>query len=262
MIEKVLEYELAVARYDRKVFLNHYDSIIRMVITILAVLFVTILYTTFLVFRSVQKEQTKLEEAAKKLKKLNKQLEDASYTDALTGLHNRRYFNLVYEREVKRAKREKRYISFMMIDIDYFKQYNDTYGHIAGDQTLKTVANVINGIFRRPSDFVFRLGGEEFGVLLSDTDELGSARLAKILCKRVRERGIEHKGSQVSEAVTVSIGVVSCIADESLDEEALIQKADAMLYAAKEGGRNRYVITSNLVEEEQVRAEAFVDSAA
>ncbi len=151
----------------------------------------------------------------------------------------------------------------MMIDIDYFKQYNDTYGHIAGDHTLKIVAEVLRTTFRRPSDFVFRLGGEEFGVLVSDTDEIGSARLAKTLCEKVRQQQIEHNGSKVSRVVTVSVGVVSCIADESLDEELLLQRADAMLYAAKETGRNRYMITSDLLEREQERSDTLViDSAA
>ena len=133
-----------------------------------------------------------------------------------------------------------------MIDIDFFKQYNDTYGHIAGDTTLKEVAKVLKECFKRPSDYVFRLGGEEFGVLLSDTDELNSARLAKELCKKVKQKGIEHSASKVADVVSVSVGVACCIADDSLDDEILIKRADDMLYEAKKGGRDRYMIATDI----------------
>ena len=247
VIKKLLDYEMNVARFERKIFLQHYDAMTRNIGIILTLIIFAVLFVTYSVFKSIQKEHSKLEAATKKLRLLNKKLENASYTDSLTGLHNRRYFNFIYERELKRAKREKKYVTFMMIDIDFFKQYNDTYGHIAGDHTLQIVARVIKSCFKRPSDFVFRLGGEEFGVLLLDTDELNSARLAKELCKKVKEQGIEHKASKVADVVTISVGVVSCIADEVLDGDELIKRADDMLYQAKEGGRDRYMITSEVI---------------
>lgn len=190
----------------------------------------------------------KLEITTKKLKRANKKLENVSYTDALTSLHNRRYFNLIYDRELKRAKRTKSYITFMMIDIDFFKQYNDTYGHIEGDFALKSVAKVLKDFLKRPSDYVFRLGGEEFGVILIDTDESNSARLAREICDGVRLREIKHESSKAHEFLTISIGVVCCVADEALNEEILISRADEMLYKAKESGRNGYVITTNVSE--------------
>ncbi len=247
VIKRILDYEMRVAQFERRSFRQSYESTMQAVSLILILIIALILFVTYYVFKSIQKEHTKLEIATKKLKQANKKLESASYTDSLTGLHNRRYFNYVYERELRRAKRDKKYITFMMVDIDYFKQYNDTYGHIAGDHTLKIVAKVIKSCFRRPSDFVFRLGGEEFGILLLDTDEINSARLAKELCRKVKEQGIEHKSSLVADVVTVSVGVVSCIADESLDDEVLIKRADEMLYEAKESGRDRYMITSELI---------------
>jgi len=251
VIKKLLDYEMNVARFERRVFLQNYDAMMRNMGLILGIIIFAVLFVTYSVFKSIQKEHTKLEAATKKLRLLNKKLENASYTDSLTGLHNRRYFNFIYERELKRAKREKKYVTFMMIDIDFFKQYNDTYGHIAGDHTLQIVAKVIKSCFKRPSDFVFRLGGEEFGVLLLDTDELNSARLAKELCKKVKEQGIEHKASKVADVVTISVGVVSCIADEMLDGDDLIRRADDMLYKAKEGGRDRYMITSEVIEKDE-----------
>lgn len=246
VIKRLLDYEIALAHQERKEFLGEYDKIVRNMGMMLGGIIFAVLFITYRVFRSIQIEHTKLEAATKKLHHLNKKLESASYTDSLTSLHNRRYFNITFDREIRRAKRERRYITFMMIDIDFFKQYNDTYGHIAGDRTLKAVAQAIKRCFRRPSDFTFRLGGEEFGALLVDTDELGSARLAKQLCKQVRALGIEHKSSKASDVVTVSVGVVSCVADDALDGDMLIKKADEMLYRAKEEGRNRYIITNEL----------------
>ena len=248
IIKKLLDYETEVAQVERKRFLENYNATTKNIAVILVSIIFAVLFMTYNVFRSIQQEHTKLQAATKKLHKLNRKLENASYTDTLTGLHNRRYFNFIYERELKRAKREKQYVTFMMIDIDFFKQYNDTYGHIAGDYTLKKVARAIRSCFKRPSDFTFRLGGEEFGVLLIGTDEEGSARLADKLCKKVKQQRIEHKASKVADIVTISVGVVSCIADDMLSSDILIKKADEMLYKAKESGRDRYMLSSEVFE--------------
>ena len=245
VLEKLINYEVNMANYERKKFLYTYDSILFKIGTSLGLIILGLLIILFYVFESIQKDQTRLEIAAKKLKLVNKKLENASYTDSLTNLHNRRYFNFIFDREVKRAKRNKTYITFMMLDIDYFKQYNDTYGHVEGDFALKSVAKVLKDTLKRPGDYVFRLGGEEFGVLLSDTDETNSANLAREICDAVRAREIKHEASKVNQFLTISIGVVCCIADDALEEDVLITRADEMLYEAKESGRDRYVITSN-----------------
>jgi len=245
VLQKLINYEGNMANYERKKFLYAYESILLKIGSSLVFIILAILSMLFYVFASIQKDQTKLEIAAKKLKIMNKKLENASYTDSLTNLHNRRYFNFIYDREVKRAKRNRTYITFMMLDIDYFKQYNDTYGHIEGDNALKSVANVLSETLQRPSDYVFRLGGEEFGVLLSDTDETNSANLSREICDAVRGKKIKHEQSDVNEFLTISIGTVCCIADNALEEDVLISRADEMLYEAKESGRNGYIITSN-----------------
>ena len=248
VLQKLIRYEVNIASYERKKFLQNYNSMLFEIGLILSVIIIAILAILYYVFKSIQADQTKLELATKKLKIANKKLESASYTDSLTGLHNRRYFNFIYERELKRAKRNHTYITFMMLDIDFFKQYNDTYGHVEGDFALKSVAKVLKDTLKRPSDYVFRLGGEEFGVLLSDTDETHSARLAREICDAVRARELKHEKSSVCEFVTISIGVVCCVADEALNDEILISRADEMLYAAKESGRDRYIITTNVSE--------------
>ena len=248
VIQKLINYEVNIANYERKMFLQKYNKTIAQLGVVLTLIIIGILVISFYVFRSIQKDHEKLEEATKKLRRANKKLENVSYTDSLTGLHNRRYFNMIYDRELKRAKRNNSFITFMMLDIDFFKQYNDTYGHVEGDFALKSVSKVLKDTLRRPSDFVFRLGGEEFGVLLIQTDESNSARLARDICDAVRGRNIKHESSKVNEYLTISIGVVCCIADEALNEKVLISRADEMLYEAKETGRDRYLITSNASE--------------
>ena len=252
VVDKLVEYEVNVARYERKNFLKIYDSLLREVGTILLMVILGVMIISFYVFKSIQNDQTKLEIATKKLKQANKKLENASYTDTLTGLSNRRYFNMVYERELKRAKRLKSYVTFMMLDIDFFKQYNDTYGHLEGDFALKSVAKVLKDKLKRPSDFVFRLGGEEFGILMMETDESNSANIAREICDAVRGREIKHEASKVNEFVTISIGVVCCVADDNLDDDLLLSRADSMLYKAKDSGRDTYCITTKLKDEDSM----------
>jgi len=248
VIQKLINYEINIANFERKKFLQSYNNTIIQLGVVLALIIIAILGMSLYVFSSIQKDHTKLEEATRKLRRANKKLENVSYTDSLTGLHNRRYFNMIYDRELKRAKRNNSYITFMMLDIDFFKQYNDTYGHVEGDFALKSVAKVLKDTLRRPADFVFRLGGEEFGVLLVQTDESNSAKLARDICDDIRGREIKHENSKVNQYLTMSIGVVCCIADDALNEDILISRADEMLYEAKETGRDRYIITSNVSE--------------
>lgn len=248
VVDKLISYEVSVAQYERKNFLQVYDSLVLNVGIILSIVILAVLIILFDVFKSIQADQTSLEVATKKLKIANKKLENVSYTDSLTGLFNRRYFNHIYDRELKRAKRTHSYITFMMLDIDYFKQYNDTYGHIEGDWALKSVAKVLKETLQRPGDFVFRLGGEEFGVLLTETPESNSAVIARKIGDSIREREIKHEKSKVNDYLTISIGVACCIADEALNEEMLMTRADEMLYKSKENGRDCYSITTNISE--------------
>ncbi|MDQ7059615.1 MAG: diguanylate cyclase [Sulfurimonas sp.] len=245
IMQKLINYEVNMARYERKKFLQEYDVKIMQLGIILLLIVMAVLIISYSVFSSIQADHTRLELMTKKLKRSNKKLENVSYTDSLTNMHNRRYFNLVYDRELKRARRTHSYITFMMLDIDFFKQYNDTYGHLQGDEALKSVAKILKNTLLRPSDFVFRLGGEEFGVLLTQTDESNSAKLAREIGDALRESKIPHSGSSVNEFLTISIGVVCCIADDALNEDLLISRADEMLYEAKDTGRDRYIITSN-----------------
>jgi diguanylate cyclase (GGDEF)-like protein len=134
----------------------------------------------------------------------------------------------------------------MMIDIDFFKQYNDTYGHLQGDLALKNVAHILKTTLMRPGDFVFRLGGEEFGVILSDTDSQNSRHIAEKLRFNVESLGMEHKANKLTAVVTISIGAICVVPTEGTNNEELLHQADTNLYAAKEQGRNKVVMTTAL----------------
>ncbi|HZF69401.1 diguanylate cyclase [Sulfuricurvum sp.] len=167
-------------------------------------------------------------------------MELLAITDGLTSLFNRRYFNKILPREINRAKRDQKYIAFMMIDVDYFKQYNDVYGHLNGDEVLSNIANTIKKHFSRASEFCFRLGGEEFGVVSSIDSLAEFTQHAEQLRISIEELHIEHDGSIVSPFVTVSAGIM--ISDGSDASEAIYSKADQELYRAKQTGRNRVCV--------------------
>lgn len=164
-------------------------------------------------------------------------LERISLTDSLTGLANRRHFDVVLEQEVRRASREQTILSLVMIDIDFFKEYNDEYGHPAGDHCLRQVADILRGMAKRPGDLVARYGGEEFAIILPDTDNPGL--IAESCRKAIYDRAIPHMLSSVADRVTISLGVTTTAVANEVTPEELVDKADAALYEAKEVGRNR-----------------------
>ena len=170
-----------------------------------------------------------------------KHIEYLSITDELTQLYNRRYFNLKINEEINRAKREKNYFSFLIMDIDYFKQYNDTYGHQAGDLALKKVSLILKKKTSRASDFAFRLGGEEFGII-TILDKEKSIEFANSIKNEIENLQIEHKASKVSKYLTISIGIVSKKGDAITNSDILFKEADDCLYEAKKLGRNSIFI--------------------
>jgi diguanylate cyclase (GGDEF)-like protein len=166
-------------------------------------------------------------------------LERLSFQDGLTGIQNRRAFDERYEREWRRAFRNRSEISIIMCDIDYFKAFNDSYGHLAGDDCLRKVAILFDSMLERPADIVARYGGEEFICLLPETDYPGAFSIAEKLRESVASMGIAHGYSPVSTTLTVSLGVATMIPQERTMPDHLISKADKQLYLAKQGGRNR-----------------------
>lgn len=168
-----------------------------------------------------------------------KRVEDLLITDALTNIFNRRYFNEMMPKAINMAKRDRKYFSFIIMDIDHFKQYNDTYGHQEGDEVLIKVASAIYNSINRASDMCFRLGGEEFGVIFESLDPQEAYEFANNIRQNIENLQIEHSGSSASSYVTVSMGLITRKTVEELHQDQLYKEADDLLYKAKESGRNR-----------------------
>jgi diguanylate cyclase (GGDEF)-like protein len=162
---------------------------------------------------------------------------DLSRTDGLTGIPNRRYLDEYLKREWSRSSRLGSYLTYILIDIDFFKQYNDNYGHLAGDECLKIVAQSLRDVLSRESDFIARYGGEEFAIVLPDTANATSvANRCRACIERLR---IPHAFSEVAKVVTVSVGVGTLIPRKETAPDSLMNCADRSLYRAKKSGRNR-----------------------
>lgn len=173
------------------------------------------------------------------LEQVNKQLELLASSDALTGIANRRAFNKALDREWARAIRDATPISLIMCDIDYFKQYNDIYGHLKGDECLYIVAQALQETLRRCTDLLARYGGEEFSVLLPNTDYKEARNLAENMKTRIEMLKISHTGSAIADHVTASLGVATLVPKPGNNHVILIKAADESLYNAKASGRNQ-----------------------
>ncbi|MDH5464906.1 MAG: diguanylate cyclase, partial [Thiovulaceae bacterium] len=195
-----------------------------------------ILMATLYLFIIIQTNHAKLYQTSEALHR-------ESITDGLTGLFNRRYFDQIFPTELKRAKREHQQVAFMMLDIDHFKKYNDTYGHQAGDDAIQAVAQHLHHYFKRTGDLIFRLGGEEFGVFMHSQKFEAIEQLCKEMLQGMEKLNIEHKSSDVKSYLTLSVGVtfISKIEDD-IDIKKLYKQTDAQLYTSKESGRNQATI--------------------
>ncbi|MGC1507658.1 diguanylate cyclase [Ketobacter sp. MCCC 1A13808] len=176
------------------------------------------------------------------MKRKNDLLTALARLDGLTNIPNRRLFDSLLHQEWSRSARHSRPMSLMMIDVDFFKRYNDTYGHIAGDDCLRVVARLISQCMKRSSDVVARYGGEEFVVLLPEAEEADTLVLAEKIRKKLLSLKIPHSGSPISDYLTVSIGCCTMTPNAQQSPQTLIIAADQNLYQAKESGRNKVVI--------------------
>lgn len=188
--------------------------------------------------------ELELLEVTRQLQAANERLQNLSFIDGLTGIPNRRNFDQRLQQELKRSIREKNSLSLILLDIDYFKAFNDTYGHLKGDDCLITVASTLVKTLRRPADFPARYGGEEFSVVLPNTDDIGAAIIAEELRASVERENIEHINSLCADHVTISIGVVTRFQGQEDKPNGLILAADRALYRSKHEGRNRVSVES------------------
>ncbi len=165
---------------------------------------------------------------------------DKIFYDSLTGLYNRRFFDNAIQRIHHALSRAKGLLSLMMVDIDYFKRFNDTYGHLQGDTCLRRIADALRASASRAADVVARYGGEEFVIILPNTPEAGAHIVAYRILENIHKLNIPHRNSDIADHVTVSIGGVTYNAEHGRDTDFYLRHADDMLYASKRNGRNRY----------------------
>ena len=181
------------------------------------------------------------------LKRKTDLLDRMTLMDGLTEIPNRRCFDVTLEKEIRRAARDGSFLSLVMMDIDFFKNYNDRYGHVAGDVCLQRVAKAIEGVLNRASDCAARYGGEEFAMILPGTDMESAIHVAEEVRSAVAALNIQHVSSDVAEHVSLSFGVATVAAGHKMSLLELIEAADASLYQAKKNGRNRIIASPNLL---------------
>ncbi len=184
-------------------------------------------------------------ELYEQLKTVNQELVKTTMTDGLTQVANRRFFEETLRREWYRLQRESATLSMIICDVDYFKCYNDTYGHLAGDVCLQKIAEVLRKMIKRSGDLVARYGGEEFAIILPKTDLEGAILVAKAICDQVRSLEIPHENSPIQPYVTISLGVASIIPESPFRPNTLICRVDQALYQAKTNGRNSVFAVAN-----------------
>ncbi|MBF2021478.1 MAG: diguanylate cyclase [Hydrococcus sp. C42_A2020_068] len=192
--------------------------------------------------QQLQQQALELKAAKEATEAANRELERLANVDSLTQIANRRRFDEHLNQEWRRLTREQAPLSLILCDIDYFKGYNDYYGHQAGDECLRQVAQTIAEILERPGDLVARYGGEEIAAILPNTTAEGAIQIAELIHLGIRRLKIPHVRSTVSSYVTLSLGICSQVPNRQLSPESLIAAADKALYTAKERGRNQYYL--------------------
>ncbi len=193
----------------------------------------------------LRKAHESIEDKRMEVEKLNARLVEASTTDGLTGLASRSHFEAIYEKEWYRARREKDFLSLLMIDIDHFRLYNEAYGHLGGDDRIREIAGIIKKNINRPCDVAARFSGEVFAVLLPGTDLNGAASVAGRIRTQIEEAKIEHAKSPACCNLTVTIGVSSTIPAQKSIPNGLIYAADKGLLTGKNQGRNQVQVATD-----------------
>lgn len=241
LIKKLINYELALAGAMRKEHLSRYKRDKIILFGIIAAVVIVMLSFVVPISNSIKRTEKELQVSKRELEQANGELRRASITDGLTELFNRRYFDQIFENEMLRAKREELTFTFMMLDIDHFKKYNDFYGHAAGDDVITKVAKHLGNYFKRPGDLIFRLGGEEFGIITVGTSLETALKMGSSLVAQMKDLHIEHEASDTEDYVTISMGMVHFPEAKLMEVKALYELTDGELYKAKEGGRNQLV---------------------
>lgn len=200
----------------------------------------TVLQAKLRAMQRLRRMQSRLVELSDELRHSNEQLTRLSQEDPLTGLMNRRAFDARLQHEILCARREQQPLTLVLCDIDHFKAYNDSLGHLAGDACLQRMAQLLREICRRPRDCAARYGGEEFALILPGTPRSGAMTFARAVLRTVERSALPHPASAVAAHITLSGGISTCVPDAQTTVEGLLRRADDALYAAKSRGRHRF----------------------
>ncbi len=235
--------EGAVITLEVKPFFYQTNLFNFIIIAIIGIILIIAWRISIFRFRERERELAQLvNEKTNELRQANEELQTLASSDQLTQVGNRRFFEENLGKEWNRAARSKKPLSLILIDVDYFKIFNDTYGHQLGDKCLKQIAASLKKSIKRPTDSVSRYGGEEFAVILGDTDSKGALHIANLIQENVFELDITHEKSLASKRITVSIGVTTINSvTQNTSQTELITSADQALYKAKENGRDQIV---------------------
>ncbi len=199
------------------------------------------LYVIYAIQNNNERANIKIEKLRQKEKLQLKLLEKLSITDTLTSLYNRRFFEEIFPRQILRARSNQEFLTFFTLDLDYFKQYNDTYGHQKGDWALVQVSDILKEVFSKSDDYLFRMGGEEFAGIFLDEDEAHIHTLINQITEKLEKRNIEHNGNLIEGKLTASVGVYIKFPDVELGHQEIYRLADEALYQAKSKGRNQII---------------------
>ncbi|MBR8830101.1 MAG: diguanylate cyclase [Chlorogloea purpurea SAG 13.99] len=189
----------------------------------------------------ITRQKRQLRERVDKYQQNQEKLQELALIDPVTGVPNRRCFNEHLEKEWRQHLQERAFLTLIMADIDHFKLYNDTYGHIQGDMCLQTIARTLYDLVNRPGDLVARYGGEEFALVLANTTLEQGEAVARRILEGIKNLAISHPRSPLSDRVTLSLGIAAVVPDVNHEPTILIQRADQALYCAKINGRNGYI---------------------
>ena len=201
-------------------------------------------HETAIQLKTIQRLQGEMEASAAALARANERLNELSIQDSLTGVYNRRHFEYTFDLELRRTYRSGEPISILFMDVDHFKSLNDTFGHSAGDECLRSIGNLLKDSLHRPGDLVARIGGEEFAIILPGIDASAALQLAKTINQKVRDLKIRTPASETFPKTTVSIGVYTRPPKSKVTLTAMLQIADSALYRAKRGGRDQVIVGS------------------
>jgi len=234
-LNNTIDYEVNIAYLQRKEFISQYEKTYDYLkYSLIIILILSVLLVSYVAYLSMQKHTA--------LEKLSMKYKQDSITDSLSLLYNRKYFDTVFSNLTNVASENQWKCAFVMLDIDYFKPFNDTYGHDMGDMVIKSVANTLKRSFNKQYEYIFRIGGEEFGIIIMDTNINLLDKSLENLQNNIKSLKIPHSASQTG-FLTVSMGVI--IVDENstnMEVKELYKQADDKLYYSKEHGRNQYTI--------------------